>query len=58
MGYRPERVVVRGAAALEVRLVPDVLRRSETLEVRERGDEPEPVGSRTMGGWSFRTRRA
>lgn len=53
VGYRPERVVVKGGETLEVSLAPDVLRRSETLEVRERGDEPEPVGARTMGGLEF-----
>lgn len=53
VGYRPERVVVKGSEALEVNLAPDVLRRSDTLEVRERGDEPEPVGARTMGALEF-----
>ncbi|MCC6293538.1 MAG: hypothetical protein IT164_12880 [Bryobacterales bacterium] len=53
VGYRPERVAVKGGEALEVWLVPDVLRRSESLEVKELGDEPEPVGARTMSGLEF-----
>lgn len=53
VGYRPERIVANAAAPVEVSLTPDVLRRSETVEVRERADGPQTVGSRTMSALEF-----
>ena len=53
VGYRPERVVISNEAPLEVALAPDVLRRNETIEVRDRADEPQPVASRTMSALEF-----
>ena len=45
--------MISNEAPLEVALDPDVLRRNETIEVRDRADEPQPVASRTMSALEF-----
>ena len=54
VGYRPERIAWSGGTnTLEISLAPDVLRRSETVEVREQAEGPLPVGARTMAPLEF-----